>query len=81
MEEKILQTKKNGMTMLLTLLGYAGLWWAASGFVMLYASPSWVYPAGDGCHLCHRYFPTAGLKVPQAQEALVLTLFGDYIGT
>ena len=30
MEEKILQTKKNGMTMLLlTLLGYV-LWWAAS---------------------------------------------------
>ena len=43
MEEKILQTKKNGMTMLLlTLLGYvAAVVVGGIGFVMLY-TPSWV---------------------------------------
>ena len=42
MEEKILQTKKNGMTMLLlTLLGYlAAVVVGGIGFVMLYTTSS-----------------------------------------
>ena len=69
MEEKILQTKKNGMTMLLlTLLGYvAAVVVGGIGFVMLYYLPGF-YPAGDRCHLCHhRYFPVRGPESPQAR--------------
>ena len=83
MEEKILQTKKNGMTMLLlTLLGYVAavavfVFGAQSehtvlGIVLIVAAI--VYAIVGIFLLC-------GLKVLKPQEALVLTLFGDYIGT
>ena len=86
MEEKILQTKKNGMKMLLlTLLGYVaaiivfvlgGILLTAehnvSGVILLVLSI--VYGIVGIFLLC-------GLKVLKPEEALVLTLFGDYIGT
>ena len=86
MEEKILNTRKNGMAMLLlTLLGYVA---ATALFVcsvmlleadrmllgillLILAIAYWI--AG--------IFLFCGLKVLKPQEALVLTLFGDYIGT
>ncbi len=83
MEEKILQTKKNGMAMLLLiLLGYAA---AIAAFVYGIVQDSTVlghalivvaivYTIVGVILLC-------GLKVLKPQEALVLTLFGDYIGT
>ncbi len=83
MEEKILQTKKNGMVMLLLiLLGYAA---AIAAFVYGIVQDSTVlghalivvaivYTIVGVILLC-------GLKVLKPQEALVLTLFGDYIGT
>ncbi len=83
MEEKILQTKKNGMTMLLlTLLGYVAavavfvfgvqIENTVLGIVLIVASI--IYAIVGIFLLC-------GLRVLKPQEALVLTLFGDYIGT
>ena len=84
MTEKILQTKKNGMpVLLLVLLGYVVAIAAAvavgmagvpgvlgnvvMGIAIVYMVLAWIL-------LC-------GLKVLKPQEALVLTLFGNYIGT
>ena len=87
MEEKILTGKKKGMPMLLLILALyvlavVGIVWAAvqdetggmdvAAIVILivsivWASLGWIF-------LC-------GLKVLKPQEALVLTLFGKYIGT
>ena len=86
MEEKILQTKKNGMTMLLlTLLGYVV---AIALFIysvtlldadrMLLGVPLLILAIG---YAVAGIFLFCGLKVLKPQEALVLTLFGDYIGT
>ena len=79
MKEKVLNNKKNGMTMmLLFLLLYAvGLGAIAFGAVqevipvmvvgIVWAAIGWI--------------PFVGLRVLKPQEALVLTLFGKYIGT
>ena len=86
MEEKILQTKKNGMVMLLlTLLGYVA---AVALFIysitllgadrMLLGLPLLILSIG---YWIAGIFLFCGLKVLKPQEALVLTLFGDYIGT
>ena len=83
MEEKILQTKKNGMTMLLlTLLGYVAavavfvfgvqIENTVLGIVLIVASILYAIVG---------IFLLCGLRVLKPQEALVLTLFGDYIGT
>lgn len=86
MEEKILSTRKNGMqALLLTILELAaatalmiwsGIGLAGEGGVLpitgmavgaIWASVGWI--------------PFLGLKIIKPQEALVLTLFGKYIGT
>ena len=93
MEEKIIQKHKNGMPMLLLLLGIyaaavAGLVWAVirkeqveafwfSGpdplaITVMVICIAWL--ALGWIFLC-------GLKVLKPQEALVLTLFGKYVGT
>ncbi len=88
MEEKILTTKKNGMAvLLLTLVVYivavAGCVAAAmmidaamgvniAGVVLLVICIIW---------LVIGWIPFLGLKVLKPQEALVLTLFGNYVGT
>ena len=85
MTEKVLNNKKNGMAMLLlfgllyaaaiglTVLGGIGmdnhLLWAIPVFVV---GIIWV---------CVGWIPFMGLKVLKPQEALVLTLFGRYVGT
>ena len=84
MEEKILQTKKNGMTMLLlTLLGYViAVVVGGIGFVMLYTTFLGSIPLAIAViYAIIGIFLFAGLKVLKPEEALVLTLFGDYIGT
>ena len=83
MEEKILQTKKNGMTMLLlTLLGYVA---AVAVFVFGVQSEHTVLGIvlilAAIVYVIVGIFLLCGLKVLKPQEALVLTLFGDYIGT
>lgn len=83
MKEKILNNKKNGMSMLLLflflyLLSIGAI--VAGGFLVenygnpvlliigiLYAALGWI--------------PFCGLKAIKPQEALVLTLFGEYVGT
>jgi len=85
MTEKILNNKKNGMTMLLL---FSVLYLAALGLVIvsgiqldkgrmgfvatMILGIVWLF-AG--------WIPFLGLKVLKPQEALVLTLFGKYIGT
>ena len=85
MEEKILQTKKNGMVMLLlTLLGYV-VFTALFVYSLILLDTS-LFPGILLMVLSILYwvagiFLFCGLKVLKPQEALVLTLFGDYIGT
>ena len=92
MSEKLLQNKKNGMPVLLAILALYGvailaLLWAGEVF-----GPAG--PGGRGAHglrtgvmaisiiwLCLGWILACGFKVLRPQEALVLTLFGNYIGT
>ena len=86
MEEKILNTRKNGMAMLLlTLLGYVA---SIALFIysitllnadrMLLGVPLLILSIA---YWIAGIFLFCGLRVLKPQEALVLTLFGDYIGT
>lgn len=79
MEEKILNNRKHGMlAMLLTLALYALAIAACVYSAMAYITPLLVISI---IWLCIGWFPLCGLKVLKPQEALVLTLFGNYIGT
>ena len=81
MTEKVLCKNKNGMAMLLILLaaavtGLAFFFWCISaegGSVIIGVFCLFVSIAA--------LFLMAGLKVLKPQEALVLTLFGKYVGT
>ena len=86
MKEIVLNNKKNGMSMLLliVLLYLAGVAFMVVGgifgidrgrpwgIVLFVLGIIWVAVG---------WFPALGLKVLKPQEALVLTLFGNYIGT
>ena len=83
MNEKILTDKKNGMPMLLLILilyvGVVALCFAGAaalgdddGIPLLVIGILW---------MCVGWIPLCGLKILKPQEALVLTLFGKYIGT
>ena len=77
MKEKVLTNKKNGMlVLLLTIILYVV---AASGVLVWAISP----PLYLLCvaYLCLGWLVAPGLKVLGPQEAMVLTLFGKYIGT
>ena len=85
MEEKVLSNKKNGMSvLLLTLLGLV----AAIGCIILggvlldsgrvLGAPFLVIGL---IGVIGGWIPLCGLRVLKPQEALVLTLFGNYIGT
>lgn len=83
MQEKLLGAKKNGMAVLLLTMV---LYLAGVGALVLGA----IYEAeGWGIALlvlgivwaCVGWIPLLGLKVLRPQEALVLTLFGNYVGT
>ncbi|MBR5245574.1 MAG: SPFH domain-containing protein [Clostridia bacterium] len=83
MTEKLLSTKKNGMAVLLLTI----LWVLASIAALIFGiilvettgSPILLIPAI--LSLLVSWIPFCGLKVLKPQEALVLTLFGNYIGT
>ena len=86
MEEKIYTTKKNGMKALLLILLSIGMEVAlvVIGGVLLSDGPSALGVIFEiigivGLVLC--WIPMLCLKVLKPQEALVLTLFGDYKGT
>lgn len=87
MEEKVLNNRKNGMAcMLLFIVLYAAaialvvvagiqiadeMWGAAEVALMVVGI----------VYLCLGWIPFLGLKVLKPQEAMVLTLFGKYVGT
>ncbi len=84
MKEKVLNKNRNGMLMLLLLL--AGIVGGFCGGLYFLAGTSvlgWLWIPGVLCLLAAitSLVCLAGLKVLKPQEALVLTLFGKYIGT
>ena len=86
MEERIIGTKKNGMAMMLLLI--AAILASAAGFVGSVFLIEGSSPVLGTVLLivCILAFVAAlvclgGLKVLKPQEALVLTLFGNYLGT
>lgn len=95
MEEKVLQNKKNGMkVLLLVLLGevlavvlvvssatvFAGVKYQGNGLYPVSVPNVPLLVVGVAAFVALP-FPLCGLKVLKPQEALVLTLFGDYMGT
>ena len=85
MTEKILENKKNGMLVLITVI------LALIGAVALLIVGGTMMDEGNDLGipffvvgmviLCFGWIPLIGLRVLKPQEALVLTLFGKYIGT
>jgi regulator of protease activity HflC (stomatin/prohibitin superfamily) len=81
MKEKILQGKKIGMLVLvLTVLFEVAMVLLFIDFVLLFGDDS-AMPAIPMVVLLLAWIPLLGLRVLKPQEALVLTLFGKYIGT
>lgn len=86
MTEKIYTTKKNGMlvmlgTIALLLLGLALVIFGAVCMENGAFQIGTVMHVLGICILCVGWIPFCGLKVIKPQEALVLTLFGNYKGT
>lgn len=86
MKEKIVTKKKNGLAvLLLTILLYlAAIAATVLGAVKMEqnATPTAIALLAVGIvWLCVGWLPLLGLKILKPQEALVLTLFGNYIGT
>lgn len=84
MEEKVLTKKKNGMAVLILIIAMYGL--AVMMFVMdAMGNPDADVPGVQALLgillIIVATILIAGLKVLKPQEALVLTLFGKYIGT
>ena len=86
MQEIILHDKKNGMTVMLATIGvlFMALIGTVFGAVLMESGAE----AGGATLfvlslllLCVGWFPLLGLKVLKPQEALVLTLFGKYVGS
>ena len=83
MEEKVLQGKKHGMLVLLvTLLVYAiAIGGCVMGAIMLEKGGNPALLVVCIIVLCIGWIPLCGLRVLKPQEAIVLTLFGKYVGT
>ena len=86
MQEKILNGKKNCLSMLLLflLLYAAGIALFVLGCIQLEKQfKVWavIFVAVSGVWMGIGWIPFMGLKVLKPQEALVLTLFGNYVGT
>ena len=83
MEEKVLNYEKNGLPMLLLFLclSAAGIACFILGVISIEAGQSPVlFIIGFG-YTALGWIPYMGLKAVKPQEALVLTLFGEYVGT
>lgn len=83
MEEKVLKNKKHGMLALIltTLLYAAAIAGCVLGGMLISGGGSAVLLIISIIWLCVGWIPYCGLKVLKPQEALVLTLFGKYVGT
>ena len=79
MEEKILSTRKNGMAVLLGCIAAELL----SVLALLYSIGSGMYILTVAAFviICTAWIPLVGLRVLKPEEALVITLFGNYKGT
>ena len=78
MEEKVLNKKKNGMAMMLLFIA---LYIAAAILMCIGVDHSKPLCIVAVIYLGIGWIPFLGLKVLKPQEALVLTLFGNYVGT
>lgn len=78
MTEKVLSNKKNGMAMMIL---WIVLYLVALLMTILGAALIWPLFIIGIIWLCIGWIPFLGLKVLKPQEALVLTLFGKYVGT
>ena len=85
MEEKILSGRKNGMAVLLLtiLLHIVAIAGTIVGGLAADSGAVWGVALIIVCvaYLCLGWIVLPGLKVLKPQEALVLTLFGKYVGT
>ena len=83
MDEKILLNKKHGMAALLvTLILYlAAIAGCVFGGIILGDNGNAALLVISIVWLCVGWIPFCGLKILEPQEALVLTLFGRYVGT
>ncbi len=83
MKENVLNGKKNGMLVLLLEITVYIL--AITGFILgiLSAETTWNATLSLICMavMLLAWIPLLGLKILKPQEALVLTLFGRYVGT
>lgn len=81
--EKILTKKKNGMIVLLVTIGIYLLAIAGfiAGIVMIADNNNSALLVVSIIVMCSAWILFCGLKVLRPQEALVLTLFGKYVGT
>ena len=79
MTEKLLTGKRNGMAVLLVTI----LLYLIATVVLIFSAIDGYIPliAITTIWLCIGWLPLPGLKVLKPQEALVLTLFGKYVGT
>ena len=78
MQEKVLSSKKNGMAMMILFI----LLYAAAAGLTVIGSIFFLVPAMviGIIWLSLGWIPFLGLRVLKPQEALVLTLFGKYVG-
>ena len=83
MEEIMLNGKKNGMAVLLgtILVLLASVAGTVAGGILMDAGGSPALFIVSLVVMCVGWLPLPGLKVLKPQEALVLTLFGKYVGT
>ncbi len=79
MEEIILTNKKNGMKVLLGVSALLLVLLGGSIYLIVLGEDYWAL--GVMALACVAWIPLMGLRVLKPQEALVLTLFGKYIGT
>ena len=78
MKEKILSTRKNGMAVLLGCIALEIL--SVLGLLYGIATNIWIMVISL-IVLCIAWVPMLGLRVLKPEEALVVTLFGNYTGT
>ena len=83
MEERILCNKKNGLQMMFLFIGLylAAIAVLVAGVFLVENTGNPVLLIISILYLALGWIPFLGLKVLKPQEALVLTLFGNYVGT
>lgn len=83
MQEKILSNKKHGMLVLFLsiIVGLAAIVGTVYGAILLEENNNPIIFLFSLVILCIFWIPLCGLRVLKPNEALVLTLFGKYVGT